>query len=79
MSEQQSEDPQFTHDCDQCTFLGRHKEFDLYHCLQGGKMPTVLARWSSNGPDYKSGLPFIVRDPDMAEAWRRADARGLKL
>lgn len=51
--------PIFTHDCDSCTFLGsaviEGKEFDLYHCAYE---PTVIARFSSEGADYASGLCF---------------------
>lgn len=46
------------HDADCCTFLAHYRDHDLYHCLQGGLMPTVAARWSSDGPDYHSGIPI---------------------
>ena len=39
----------YAHDCDQCTYLGRHGKHDLYFC----KSPaTVIARYSQHGPDY---------------------------
>lgn len=66
----------FTHDCDDCVFLGHEKSSDLYFCSQGG-MPTVIARHSSEGPDYTSGLIFADRDPALAEAKRLATEKGL--
>ena len=76
--------PAFTHDCDACTFLGTYDEADLYHCGQGGRIPTVIARYSSEGPDYASGLYGLDNDGAMCtlRAPRRvaralAAARGL--
>jgi hypothetical protein len=51
------EGPRYSHDCDACIFLGREDDFDVYLCPDhvGGKLRgTLLARWSSNGPDYWS-------------------------
>jgi hypothetical protein len=51
----------FKHDCEHCHFLGNvlagGKEVDLYFCNQAG-MPTVIARYSDEGSDYASGMPF---------------------
>jgi hypothetical protein len=47
--------PIFRHDCEACSFLGHYEEHDLYYCP--GE-PTVIARYGSEGPDYKSGLVF---------------------
>lgn len=62
-------DPQYAHDCDACAFLGRYLDtstgsklehadsYDLYYCHgEGLRLPTVIARFSSRGPDYLSGL-----------------------
>ena len=50
--------PQFHHDCERCIFLGAFSEAehncDLYYCAQVGS-PTLIARYSSEGPDYCSG------------------------
>lgn len=82
--------PQFIHDCEACTFLGRYygknyegdaelRHADLYHC--SGE-PTVIARFSSDGPDYSSGMVFTEGPgPTLAslvEARRRAEEMGLK-
>lgn len=45
----------YQHDCEECTFLGQYNEYDLYHCNQRGR-PTVIARYSDDGPDYMSGM-----------------------
>lgn len=48
--------PRYQHDCSACTFLGHFAGYDLYFCPQGGFSPTVLARFSNEGPDYTSGM-----------------------
>lgn len=84
----ETETPQFEHDSDCCTFLGRFTmeagergwptDYDLYHCMQGGR-PTVSARYSSDGPDYFSGMIFGENGqiPALVEARNRAIERGL--
>lgn len=65
--------PTYTHDCDSCQFLGtvnvQERVTDLYYC---GKEPTLIARYSSEGSDYASGLCFgqnslvrLVRGEEM--------------
>ena len=50
--------PRYQHDdCDACVYLGQFNEYDLYYCP--GE-PTVIARASSNGPDYFSGIIFGI-------------------
>ena len=49
--------PQFTHDCESCTFLGRYdsdRPADLYVCLTSMGGPSLIARYGSEGPDYGS-------------------------
>lgn len=86
--------PLYAHDCDQCVFLGSYgyvgQDFDLYFCNQDRLWPTVVARYSSDGPDYESGLAaakHIERSVEglgstsvnhpLVEAKRRAKERGL--
>ena len=56
--------PQFEHDCECCVFLGhaRHgdQKADLYF-HKGAFETSVVARFSSDGPDYTSGLLFAIR------------------
>lgn len=51
--------PRYEHDCDNCTFLGRLVQYDIYACPQVG-CPTVIARWASEGPMYFSGNPLCL-------------------
>ena len=50
--------PLHQHDCTCCIYLGTVEECDLYYCGQSGFGSTVSARFSSDGPDYLSGLCF---------------------
>ncbi len=69
--------PTLPHYCGRCVFLGTVSGADLYAC--GGM--NVLARWGAEASQYGSGLEFAGRDSplgrDLAEAVRRAVARGL--
>lgn len=72
--------PLYAHDCDECTYLGEYGGKDLYHCLQGGVMPTLVVRFSSAAPDYTSGAIFADAGvPEFVEAEKRAQALGLPL
>jgi len=66
--------PRFLHNCDVCVFLGHLEGNDLYFCP---KEPTVLARYGDDGPEYTSGISLAELDPRLAEAFRRADKKGL--
>ena len=88
--------PAYKHDCDKCTFLGtilvkdidetgkEGGEVDLYHC--DGNIPTVIARYSSDGPDYSSGILIAEHALKRGEygyplviAYCAAVARGLNV
>lgn len=71
--------PLFDHDCDLCQFLGTYRHgdrapHDLYTCDGEG---TLIARFSSNGPDYVSGFEFGLKGkiPELVEALNRAVVR----
>lgn len=68
--------PRFRHDCTCCTFLGQDTEADLYFCTTGFS-PTVIARFSSKGSDYVSGLFLAHRVPELGVAKKRAALLGL--
>lgn len=70
--------PKFTHDCEKCQYLGTEHNHDLYICaarMIPGLGPSIIARFSNNGPDYAS-MPWRtieqalecgpVMDPIMA-------------
>lgn len=81
------EKPVFVHDCQHCTFLGHYYSnlyngqfgsiADLYHCVQGGRLPTVIARFGNEGDQYLSGLNSDL--PALKEAQNRAKAQGLSV
>jgi hypothetical protein len=77
------EKPAYAHDCDRCTFLGRAvsqrtgEEADLYHCEGDTLGPTVIARLSDHGGDYRSGLCEARPGTLLGVAKARAEARGL--
>jgi len=64
----------FEHDCDDCVYLGQYKAYDLYCCV---KEPTVIARFSSDGPDYASGLIFA--EPNGVEPLYEAKKRAIRM
>ena len=74
------EEVQYKHDCAACTFLGRSSEgHDLYYCTQGGTFPTVIARRSSDGSDYVSGVVFAEHHKSIGEGVALSKALGFKL
>jgi hypothetical protein len=79
--------PLYEHDCDNCAYLGQFKQSDLRALdlyVHPGKETTVIARFSSEGSDYSSGLDFaysaqIKNDATspLLEAKKRAVKAGL--
>ena len=43
----------YSHDCDNCRFIGNFEDHDLYICLKG-EDTEIIARYSDHGPDYLS-------------------------
>jgi hypothetical protein len=74
------ETPRYKHDCKNCVFLGLYQEnntiYDLYVCAAGKNISTVVARYSSDGPDYFSGLEFASTNNALKETLKRAEERG---
>jgi hypothetical protein len=71
-----NERPLFRHDSTDHTFLGVFQGHDLYFSPQGG-LPTVIARYGDNGPDYASGMALAEANSILYEARERAIAMGL--
>ena len=82
--------PLYEHDCEQCMFLGTFELKDLYVCPTNRSdkiISTVIARCSSEGSDYSSGLHFAVyhevfkssNSRALQEALKRALAKGFIL
>lgn len=61
--------PRYTHDCNQCKFLGHYEGYDLYYCDVVKDVPTVIARFGNNPTDYFSGLDSSI--PPLIEAQSR--------
>jgi hypothetical protein len=74
----ETDDPRYAHNCAKCLYLGHYAESDLYFCTaQVIGIPTVLARFGNEPEVYVSGLALAEKVPELAEAKRRARARGL--
>jgi hypothetical protein len=76
------EKPQYTHDCEDCVFLGRFENKDLYFCSQNqgkgiSKMPTIISRFGNEPQNYISGLWLAENNHFLKEAHRRAKEKGL--
>ena len=62
--------PYYTHDCDQCKFLGCKGRIDIYLCHNESRDPecqdtTVVARYGNEGSEYASTLlPFAFHSPE---------------
>jgi len=73
--------PQHPHDCDRCIFLGHYydgAQYDLYFCDQNGfDIPTVVARYGSEGHHYLAGLGCVTPNSALEAAQEMAGRRGL--
>jgi len=74
--------PRWEHDSACCTFLGCFNGHDLYFCDKDEMGGAVLARYGNEGSNYRSAVLFAgieknLSIPGLAEAYRRAVARGL--
>jgi hypothetical protein len=69
------DEPEFTHDCTKCKFLGRTigggRMADLYYCEStlSPAMDTLIARYGNDGPEYYSTHPSVARPNGHAELW----------
>jgi hypothetical protein len=76
------EAPRFRHDCPDCEFLGRSEngQADLYYCPDHLDFRDLLIARDMDCPGNYLALWAVgepPRDPYLAEAYRRAVARGL--
>jgi hypothetical protein len=85
------ETPTHKHDCNECIFLGKFinediackvfGNYDLYYCFQGGKLPTLIARWGEkqrtmSGMIFGKKEQYDMQSP-LGEAFRRSKQKGL--
>ena len=68
------EPPRYPHDCVACVFLGRYGPDDLYFCASLGHF---TARFGDGDKYSTAPLSLAHLDDRLAEAKRRAEARGL--
>ncbi len=85
--------PRFVHDCKRCIYLGRYcgvlgglpdREQDLYACPSKRDRVdrySLLARYGNEAHEYASTLETLAHlstvHPGLAEAHKRAEARGI--
>ena len=73
----------FTHDCKRCVFLGHYltasDRYDLYYCGNNDRLPTFVARYGNDGPEYTSGIFLAPPDHPITVARKMAERRGLIL
>lgn len=69
-------EPKFENSSEARVFLAHFQEHDLYFDPQTG-VPTIIARFGDEGPDYISGLHLAASNPVIAEGRRLAVERGL--
>lgn len=66
----------YAHDCTACVSLGALGDYDLYRCSQSG-LPTVVARFGDDGPEYLSGSPLQLDvGPDVVVRLDATERRG---
>jgi hypothetical protein len=54
--------PRYTHDCDQCRFIGRLIQYDLWICHEDDPVSnSLIARYSSEPSHYASMADFDQR------------------
>ena len=46
----------FTHDCEECEWMGSYRGFDLYVCRPNVKCLSILARYGNEPNEYVSGI-----------------------
>lgn len=73
--------PKYDHDCKKCVFLGNFTDdeidYDLYVCSHEFPfIDTLIGRYSSDGPDYCSGVYFIKTIAPIGEAYKRSLEKG---
>ncbi len=53
----------YEHDCSHCTFIGTFADMDVHICKGETEFQTsIIARFSSDGPDYASSPVSIFKD-----------------
>jgi hypothetical protein len=63
--------PQYTHDCDDCIFIGQHGKTDVYVCSgDSGREDSLIARSGNDDPEYSSFPISVARSiADSSMDW----------
>jgi hypothetical protein len=59
--------PRYKHDCDNCIYVGRIDEYDIYYCSHS---TSVVARYSDEGPDYTSLMYDGIKIQHKDSVWQ---------
>ena len=51
--------PRYIHDCQDCTYLGKYEEYDLYYC-NNTILPVYVVRFGNDGTNYVSMPPKYI-------------------
>jgi hypothetical protein len=66
--------PVFKHTCEECIFLGRYQEHDLYICSSEANRKIISARYGNEGQEFLASFIEAGVRFQLAEAKRRAIA-----
>jgi len=67
----------YEHDCDNCVFLGRWKEFDLYYCPSAeSNNDNFIARYGTGG-SYLSGYSIAIEQYKSASNGKSLEPLGM--
>lgn len=73
--------PNYSHDCENCQFLGDYNDqdnlCDLYLCGNGSDL-TVISRHSNSPSDYQSGIVFALLNDGEKSPLKEALFRAYK-
>jgi hypothetical protein len=75
-------EPRYIHDCDNCKFMGRYKEFDLYICKKtfGGECgDDLVLRYDSVDSHYCSYDVFSAYRNNLPIHYKAAFVKALQL
>lgn len=68
----------YEEECPNCIYLGPHYEYDLYVCVRGNWISTVISRFGKQN-NYESGLSVAYGGTVLGEALERAKSLGFSI
>jgi len=70
-------EPRYQHDCDACVFVAHYKGYDVWDPVHE-ESGSLVARTSSEGPDYQSGERVLLSYAGGEEWLSHDDLPGLR-